>query len=393
MDLNQVDNKKLTQEDWVKRWQFSAALLDESERQNFFKRIYGMADSADFIHSVSDFLCEKARHDPLEMKEHLQEVAQDKAYLEKMSTTSAYFLGVTYYDILNMHVEQGAGPENAREDKGAAVEQAESEEQKILGSEEANAMASYLGSMRYPDKMYQKVAVQSMVITILADVLQFDRGITEKNWDVTTPQDKQEFLTKISTASDYIMTRIKANPKKDIENIYNEKTRPKVNPVLVDVDDTLQGKWGVYYRTKDQIIVSPNLNYVSTLKTLQHEKAHQMSHMEYKKALIVQKNNLQLEHYIQQDQAYILEMFKENADEKSRRKVYLQQPEERFARSAENFVSASVVEPHTREAYLARMKGIFCDAPEKFDYIRESLEVMSFDVMSQKLKAKQNPAP
>lgn len=364
--------------EWIERWQHELHALNEVERPDFLKRLLACSNEPKYATPVYMFL-EIAAHDPaIDMKSILQTIASEHEILSSMSSKMVCHLGMTYVDLLEKEVAKRTGIVGI--DNALCVD-----------PDETKVMASYLGHMSYSQEIQDKVDLQSLVITMLGHTMQYDQGVNENSWEDLSFEQRQDYLTRLSLTSDYVLTQ--SVYQESADTIYTDTKRPAANPVVLHrsagKEDELNG---LYNPADDTVHVMNRDDYASVVKTLQHEKAHQMIMMEYRHAKPGYKfyENIGDIQYVQYAAVVLCN---KNASKDCRNLIYFTKPEERLARIVTTYVPMEDISLEDRQLHLDFMQLLCADPQGDFQHMQSAVDKMAADIRTQSNAQSKGPKP
>lgn len=326
-------------------WSNKMHRLNDAEKEGFLKRLCHMANRDGMMDSVMSFMEQYLAQNEAQMKTHLKNIIQESSEWSGNHLRTAYILNSVYFSAL------------AKEATKADIVS-----KPVLEDGDLAVMAQGFVALKYDDKLYDAVEKQTGMLLALDQVLRYHHAKGFDDWETADVQKKANYLTRLSRATDYAY-RVTFKPfwKED------EFIPP------IEMPDRIMDKknvLGCYFSIDDRIQLRSDLDQHDALRTLQHEKAHQLSRMTHQDMDSYRSGFLPKEEFrIFNFSTYALGFLEKHSNKDVFKNLYQNAVEERLARSAE--IPADRALSYC-DIYLENLQAIFDDAPPDYNYMKEA---------------------
>lgn len=343
---------------WIEQWQATIGMMDSADKISGFRKLHALDESGE----LADMSKTLIRLGGMKNKSMMHGFFREESRLSgAMTRPAAYLLAASCYSFLDTEINTG--------------------NMSYLSKEDIDMLGKLLQKTRYSENLYDRMRKQSTMINAVGDVLHYHRGVSHKNWDNQSLEDRGMYLSLLSDATNYALRHTMQDRLCDEQHVYTTRFNPSEMPVHL-VIDVYKGKnvFGHYGNSYDRINVQGKAGFSDTMQGLQREKARQMSALE-RKLLSSDRSAVDwVDHGLYEMQTNIFSFVRHYAGEAHADKIRELTPEERFVKAAEFPVPVDRAAPELREHYRQNLEQVFAKSHTRFDYMRQSLYYMGLDL-------------
>lgn len=351
MPLSKLDKQKILV--LLKSWGIDFQDFSLEKNQDLMQHVTELAQDGVLSSDARSALATIALEQPKIAKDFLQNMADSQIFIKKMTPDSAYYLGQQYYQMLRVQM--------------SGVQQ---NPEKIV-MDDMHTVVRLLQKMQYPQHVYVTAFRQAKIINIAANVLQFDGGINVHSWNNVAPEEREQYLNKISLVSDHAMHVMGSHPALYAPDHVSVSAPDHV--VLLRPDKTDHGFYGLYHDELDVIYLNQEMDYVQTIRTLQHEKTHQWIYKEGIAKAVSNNDRKILE--LTDLQNNVLQMFCTQFGAKHSDPVYFARPDELLAFATENFKPATMANIAEQREDSAQLRKIIEHRPKGVEFMLQAMDM------------------